>query len=88
MDDIVVAWSERRPLPREFVMASYSVMEPLKVMRVCRSGCCVDAGFGPQMLPSYWRAATTQEIGDCWWVQKDRARGKDVAASLNKEKQG
>jgi hypothetical protein len=74
MTDAVIGWDEKRPPASHYVMASYEVMDPLRLMKTCRHGCCVDAGFGPQMLPRYWRDATQAEIDDCWWVKKDRER--------------
>ena len=46
------------------IMASYKVIDdPLRRAKVCKYGCCMDMGFGPQMLPRYWRWAEPDEIG-------------------------
>ena len=60
--EMVIGWKEKRPPIKHWIMASYEVLEPLKLFRTCKHGCCVDQGFGPQILPSYWRDATEAEI--------------------------
>jgi hypothetical protein len=65
----VVAWSEKRPPRQHWVMASYGVMEPLRLSRTCKHGCCVDQGFGPMVLPLYWRDATPEEVTRGSWLK-------------------
>jgi hypothetical protein len=60
---MLTAWRERAPPPSHFVMASYSVMEPLRLFKTCKRGCCVYDNMGDCcLLPRYWREATDTEI--------------------------
>lgn len=65
VEDSVTAWTfwKDEPPPRtSFVVAKYEFSGPEELVKTCRRGCCVNAGFGPMRLPKFWRAPTDLEI--------------------------
>ena len=61
----ICAWEERIPPREAYVAASWSVLEPLQIVKTCKHGCCViHPIFGRLTLPKYYRPATEVEIAE------------------------
>lgn len=59
------SWNESAPPIDTWVMASYGVMDKLRIVKTCKNGCCVySPSSGNLILPSLWRLATEKEIED------------------------
>ena len=60
---MLFGWNEKIPPRQTWVAASWSVLEPLQVVKTCKQGCCViHPMFGSMTLPKYYRLATEAEI--------------------------
>ena len=55
-------WEDIKPPIDTYVMASYGVMDELKLVKTCRRGCCIYSDGFSMLLPRYWRLATENEI--------------------------
>jgi hypothetical protein len=54
-------WRVVLPPKDVFVWVKYSKMETPQLAKTCKNGCCVDVGFGPMVLPNFWRATSSEE---------------------------
>lgn len=44
-----------------FVWIRYGKEDAPQLAKVCKHGCCINVGFGPMVLPKYWKHCTLEE---------------------------
>ena len=55
-------WRVVLPPKDVFVWIKYSKLETPRLAKTCKHGCCVDVGFGPMVLPNFWKASSPEDM--------------------------